>query len=449
MFVAPRQKPTWSECRPWRDVRVRRCGSCGLRLLQRLDPAPVVCATLLVVEVPESVVLEELLESLECRDTWVGGLERVSEIGRLGSPYYAALVDVADARTLAACGAALAAATVRVGDASAPCRVLAVDASRFEAFGDEEKFCGGAVRELPACGTCLDRLDLEDASLGVDRGGPPSAPWPGTPCGACAAVARRAGGLAVDRCGVCGDRRSVWACLVCGTLGCGRYAREHAKGHYAATRHGFALELETGRIWDYVEDRYAHRVDDDDVAASGAPCGGCGPAAPADCKFGALADHYERILEAQLAEQRSHYEERLAAADAARAAALAATAKRAGAVDDARRRLDDAKADAAALTALAAARTGELVGLRARNDALTRRAADARARAEATRAAADAVRSDTRDTIEALRAQLRDVDFARRARRQLADEAADGGTLLVAVDDTPPKRGKKKGRRRG
>ena len=88
-----------------------------------------------------------------------------------------------------------------------------------------------------------------------------------------------------------GDRRSVWACLVCGTLGCGRYAREHAKGHYAATRHGFALELETGRIWDYVEDRYAHRVDDDDVAASGAPCGGCGPAAPADRKFGALADH--------------------------------------------------------------------------------------------------------------------------------------------------------------
>ncbi|KAH8090141.1 hypothetical protein JL720_6447 [Aureococcus anophagefferens] len=156
MFVAPRQKPTWSECRPWRDVRVRRCGSCGLRLLQRLDPAPVVCATLLVVEVPESVVLEELLESLECRDTW------------------------------------------------------------------------------------------------------------------------------------------------------------HAKGHYAATRHGFALELETGRIWDYVEDRYAHRVDDDDVAASGAPCGGCGPAAPADRKFGALADHYERILEAQLAEQRAHYE-RLAA----------------------------------------------------------------------------------------------------------------------------------------
>ena len=55
------------------------------------------------------------------------------------------LLDVADARTLAACGAALAAATVRVGDASAPCRVLAVDASRFEAFGDEEKFCGGAV----------------------------------------------------------------------------------------------------------------------------------------------------------------------------------------------------------------------------------------------------------------------------------------------------------------
>ena len=206
MFVAPREKPTWSECRPWRDVRVRRCGSCGLRLLQRLDPAPVVCATLLVVEVPESVVLEELLESLECRDTWVGGLERVSEIGRLGSPRYAALIDVADARTLAACGAALAAATVRVGDASAPCRVLAVDASRFEAFGDEEKFGGGAVRELPACGACLDRLDLEDASLGVGRGGPPAAPWPGTPCGACAAVARRERGLAVDTCGVCGDQ---------------------------------------------------------------------------------------------------------------------------------------------------------------------------------------------------------------------------------------------------
>ncbi|KAH8063363.1 hypothetical protein JL722_2531 [Aureococcus anophagefferens] len=344
MFVAPRQKPTWSECRPWRDVRVRRCGSCGLRLLQRLDPAPVVCATLLVVEVPESVVLEELLESLECRDTWVGGLERLRD--RAPGQRATRCSSTSRTRTLAACGAALAAATVRVGDASAPCRVLAVDASRFEAFGDEEKLAAERYESCPR-----------------------------------------------------GDRRSVWACLVCGTLGCGRYAREHAKGHYAATRHGFALELETGRIWDYVEDRYAHRVDDDDVAASGAPCGGCGPAAPADRKFGALADHYERILEAQLASSgptTSGSPPRTRPGRGARGDGEARRRRRRRAAAARRRQGRRRRADGAA------ARTGE---------------------------------------------PLRDADFA--PPRQLADEAADGGTLLVAVDDTPPNRGKKKGRRRG
>ena len=84
-----------------------------------------------------------------------------------------------------------------------------------------------AVRELPTCASCFDRLDLDDDD---DR-------EPRKPNGSCA-TCRVMMNPSTARCVRCNDSKHIWACLVCGELGCGRYAREPAQDHAAATGPG-------------------------------------------------------------------------------------------------------------------------------------------------------------------------------------------------------------------
>jgi hypothetical protein len=58
----------------------------------------------------------------------------------------------------------------------------------------------------------------------------------------------------------CGSTTNLWMCLVCGHVGCGRYAHAHAKHHAEVSAHPYALEMETGRVWDYPGDGYVHRL---------------------------------------------------------------------------------------------------------------------------------------------------------------------------------------------
>ena len=60
----------------------------------------------------------------------------------------------------------------------------------------------------------------------------------------------------------CTMHKTLWVCLTCGFVGCGRYSNRHSVQHFEETQHPYSLELATLRIWDYVhEDRFAHRVD--------------------------------------------------------------------------------------------------------------------------------------------------------------------------------------------
>lgn len=59
-------------------------------------------------------------------------------------------------------------------------------------------------------------------------------------------------------CHDCCIAENIWLCMVCGTAGCGRYTSQHAKNHYTNTRHNFAIELVSGRIWDYSADDFVH-----------------------------------------------------------------------------------------------------------------------------------------------------------------------------------------------
>jgi hypothetical protein len=63
-------------------------------------------------------------------------------------------------------------------------------------------------------------------------------------------------------CRRCSMHKTLWVCLTCGFIGCGRYSNRHSVQHFQETQHPYSLELATLRIWDYVhEDRFAHRVD--------------------------------------------------------------------------------------------------------------------------------------------------------------------------------------------
>ena len=62
-------------------------------------------------------------------------------------------------------------------------------------------------------------------------------------------------------CNLCGMQETLWVCLTCAFVGCGRYSNKHAAEHNDTTRHPFCLELSTLRIWSYVDSEFVHRVD--------------------------------------------------------------------------------------------------------------------------------------------------------------------------------------------
>lgn len=130
------------------------------------------------------------------------------------------------------------------------------------------------------------------------------------------------------RCVECDSSTNLWICLICGHIGCGRYGRAHAHGHYVQTTHLYALELETQRVWDYAGDGYVHRliqnkadgklVELPSAASTVGPQGSRGDhrgpsledALGAE-KIEAIGIEYSYLLTSQLDSQRAFYEEQI------------------------------------------------------------------------------------------------------------------------------------------
>jgi Zn-finger in ubiquitin-hydrolases and other protein len=62
-------------------------------------------------------------------------------------------------------------------------------------------------------------------------------------------------------CADCGLKKTLWVCLTCAFIGCGRYSNKHSEQHNIHSGHPFCLELSTLRIWSYQDGAFAHRVD--------------------------------------------------------------------------------------------------------------------------------------------------------------------------------------------
>ncbi|KAI5452857.1 hypothetical protein NCC49_006396 [Naganishia albida] len=132
--------------------------------------------------------------------------------------------------------------------------------------------------ELPTCPVCLERMDAVVTGLVTSPCTHTGdcqclARWttPGTETCPVCRIAVRAAPAAGTRCMACPaeeptrrdgeeEGHSNWVCTVCAYLGCSRYEAGHARDHWTETGHAFSMEIETGRVWNYIEDNYVHRL---------------------------------------------------------------------------------------------------------------------------------------------------------------------------------------------
>ncbi|RCK54863.1 RING finger protein ETP1 [Candida viswanathii] len=126
-------------------------------------------------------------------------------------------------------------------------------------------------------------------------------------------------------CMECDQTDNLWICLICGNVGCGRYApAQHSLKHFINTGHCFAMEIDTSRVWDYAGDKYVHRLvtnesdgklvelpdkEDKDGNSSSRNNNSYYNANGSDFdKVDEVGFEYSQLLISQLASQREYYE---------------------------------------------------------------------------------------------------------------------------------------------
>lgn len=155
------------------------------------------------------------------------------------------------------------------------------------------RLAGSVAVELPTCPVCLERMDASVTGLMtvtcqhtfhcscLSR-------WSDSRCPVCRYTQSRIikkGQYVTPSfvpengcCAVCGTGSDLWVCLICATVGCGRYKAGHAHRHHQETGHLYSLELETQRVWDYAGDGYVHRLIQNKAESKTADEGGPTPA---------------------------------------------------------------------------------------------------------------------------------------------------------------------------
>ena len=100
---------------------------------------------------------------------------------------------------------------------------------------------------------------------------------------------------------------SLWLCITCGHVGCGRYIKGHAYLHYSKTQHNFAMQVgQNNRVWDYAADNYVNRLLQTN---DGKPVEIVGNSNEMNEKLEAVQLEYTYLLTNQLESQRNHYEQ--------------------------------------------------------------------------------------------------------------------------------------------
>ena len=204
------------------------------------------------------------------------------------------------------------------------CSVIPV--SVVETCSETEYYgAGPGATELPYCTICLERMDESVSTVMTilcnhKFHSECLAQWEDPTCPVCRYV--QTPDASHDQ--VCGDCQSdddLWICLVCGYVGCGRYAGGHAHQHFLDTEHCYSMQLGHNRVWDYVGDNFVHRLvqnNEDgklvqqeargDLGKGGRGWEGMGDA---EEKVDSLQLEYTYLLTSQLEDQRRYFEKKL------------------------------------------------------------------------------------------------------------------------------------------
>eukprot|EP01033_Poteriospumella_lacustris_P000964 gene964-692_t len=136
-----------------------------------------------------------------------------------------------------------------------------------------------SVHDAPACATCQQLChaaapDADGSATAADDC-VALAPWK-SPLPATALAAASSLDVA----------RDVWLCLVCGATTCGDLQRNHRRAHFEDTRHAYAMNVFSRRVYDFAGGGYVHRLmlqqtdDSDDRFASPPPLAAAASVAP-------------------------------------------------------------------------------------------------------------------------------------------------------------------------
>ncbi|KAG8748357.1 hypothetical protein FRC10_005904 [Ceratobasidium sp. 414] len=287
------------------------------------------------------------------------------------------------------------------------------------------------------------------------------------------------------RCSDCGTDANLWICLICGNIGCGRYARAHAHAHHESSAHLYALELATQRVWDYAGDGYVHRLIHNRAdgklvelpSTSNTLNGGggnrdstLGPG-PDDMraaeKVEAVGLEYANLITSQLDSQRAYFEEQAAELRAAVVTAQTELARAKTAADE---RAKEDEASRAELAERAAESETARVNTQRRADKMQELARKLEKDLKAERAVSEGLmarinklqeaeaegareRANLQERLKDVEEQLRDVMFFLEAKTTIEQQGDQselaGGSVIIPAPPTPvPAKGnarKKKG----
>ncbi|KAL1453831.1 hypothetical protein WDU94_010142 [Cyamophila willieti] len=182
--------------------------------------------------------------------------------------------------------------------------------------------------ELPTCPVCLERMDESvDGILTILCNHSFHAgcllKWGDTSCPVCRYV-QTPEVVADNKCCECSSSESLWICLICGHVGCGRYVQGHAYQHFLDTAHCYAMQLGNNRVWDYVGDNFVHRLlqnKGDGKLVEGTPTK---PVDHLGEKMDSVQLEFTYLLTSQLDSQRLFFEDRMTLVES-RAAKSSAT----------------------------------------------------------------------------------------------------------------------------
>ncbi|KHJ75887.1 zinc finger, C3HC4 type, partial [Oesophagostomum dentatum] len=172
------------------------------------------------------------------------------------------------------------------------------------------------LTELPTCAVCLERMDDSVVSILCNHTFHAACleQWTDTTCPVCRYI-QTPELVAEQRCSVCGQSSDLWICLICGNIGCGRYAEGHAYRHFELTSHTFCLQVGGQRVWDYAGDNYVHRLIQSDTEGKVVEYqrgDAEGESEEKKDKLDGIKLEYTCLLTSQLESQRMYFEARLA-----------------------------------------------------------------------------------------------------------------------------------------